>query len=59
MMTRDKVLRRYDERQAAWDWAKAADPSHNQADLPLNTSTTEAMLIELLREADEEIRRGA
>ena len=55
-MTRKEVIRRYDERQEAWAKAKAADPSHNQADLPLNTSTTEAMLIELLREADKEIR---
>ncbi len=56
--TRQEIIKAYDERKEQWDRARAADPSHNQSDLPLNTSTTEALLIQLLREADVEISRG-
>ena len=47
---REDVIREYDERQRAWDKAKAADPSHNQAELPLNVTAEEVRMLELLRD---------
>ncbi len=55
MPTRQELIRKYDERQAEWDVARKADPEHNQADLPLNTTPSETLLLDLLKQADAEI----